>query len=284
MASNLPLAGRKHQLLEGGMRSSAFIHGAGIQSPGRVSRSLVHVSDWYFTLTEAAARGIGDSESNSSESRWARAVTGRASPGNVPEVSSVGPLQQPAFSPGDGEDVWDAVSRPGVPSPREGIIHLSLPKGYPNWEGEIHSQGQEQGQDPPGLEGLCGAIRQGKWKLLLGACEFTTNTTWIATPGLPLQSDNYTVDCGGPLPGTPCDPGAGAGCLYDMEGDPCERESVAAQQPQLVANLTAELAKYQLQAIPNRSKGPGNCVPTAANNHTWLPCDGTPPALLVGGL
>ena len=101
MASNLPLAGRKHLMFEGGVRSSAFIHGAGIQSPGRVSEELMHVSDWYFSLTEAAARGIDGSEESSKASEWARSTVGMHreqtdTPSSLPATLDVSPAMNHA--------------------------------------------------------------------------------------------------------------------------------------------------------------------------------------------
>jgi arylsulfatase B len=60
-ASNMPLRGQKTTYFEGGVRSAAFVSGAGVHGSGSKSSAMIHVTDLYPSLLAHAARGIGDS-------------------------------------------------------------------------------------------------------------------------------------------------------------------------------------------------------------------------------
>ena len=60
-ASNMPLRGQKTTYFEGGIRSAAFVSGAGVHGSGSKSNAMIHVTDLYPSLLTHAAHGIGDS-------------------------------------------------------------------------------------------------------------------------------------------------------------------------------------------------------------------------------
>jgi arylsulfatase A-like enzyme len=52
--NNFPLRGNKGGYFEGGIRGVGFVSGGFVKNKGRVSKDMMHVSDWFPTLVNLA--------------------------------------------------------------------------------------------------------------------------------------------------------------------------------------------------------------------------------------
>lgn len=119
--------------------------------------------------------------------------------------------------PLDGKDIWPTIAE-GKPSPHEEILHNVSPTG--------------------------GAIRVGNWKLIEGGVLSAVNETLLGTGRASAGKAKAGKDNGE----------AELVELFDLSKDPYEKENLAEQEPEKLAELRKRLKAYADAAVPPLSK------------------------------
>ncbi|XP_026738978.1 arylsulfatase I [Trichoplusia ni] len=223
-ASNYPLKGVKNTAWEGGIRGAALLWSPLLKMPSRVATQKLHIVDWLPTLYRAAG---GDTS---------------------------------VFENIDGIDTWEALSE-DLPSRRTDLVHnIDDQLGYGSitvgeWKvhkGTTYKGNWDKWYGPSG--------RVGKYDIELVYNSYSGNA--IRKIGR-MPSKNITLDireaatikCDDSIPITACKPLV-APCLYNVDTDPCERNNLANEKPDILQMMLSELEKVNQTALPPNSKEP----------------------------
>lgn len=278
--SNWPLRGTKMTHWEGGVRGTAFVWSPLIRSR-RVSRQLMHVSDWLPTLYSAAGGNIEDLGDIDGVDMWRSLVTGAGSPRsevlhNIDPVWNMSALRVGSYKYVQGSyangqyDGWYKPAEVSAPCPlavgavnnlyiSEGDVSMTLvDKGATQCYYESFNGFGEPSDTPEkrrnSLDWECAAARV------------------VRSLGrrLPAHSrEDLRAECG-QVPVKDCNP-LQEPCLFNIHEDPCERYNIAEENPQIVRKMARRLEEYRKTMVPPLNKPPTRRADPRYFNYTWSP-------------
>ncbi|CAL8277223.1 unnamed protein product [Lota lota] len=241
--SNWPLRGRKGTYWEGGVRGVAFVHSPLLKRRRRVSKALLHITDWFPTLLGLAGGNVSQSEGLDGFDVWPTLSEGKASPRHE-ILHNIDPLHTP-----HAPMTFDPDPKGNLPSRRDPLAqHI--------WDTSVQA-----------------AIRVGDWKLLTGD---PGHGDWVppqmlsSLPG-PWWTLERTYTSSSSSSSTSKTAGHQNIWLFNISGDPYERWDVSAQRPDVVRALLERLAFYNRTAVPVFYPPDDPRADPALHGGAWVP-------------
>ncbi|XP_075728124.1 arylsulfatase B-like isoform X2 [Rhipicephalus microplus] len=285
--SNWPLRGTKANHWEGGVRGIALLWSPMIRQP-RVSRQLMHVSDWLPTLYSAAGGNVEDLGDIDGVDMWRSLVTGLGSPRsevlhNIDPIWNMSALRVGRYkylngTYGDGRyDGWyEPLQERGFEFGLYGVDNTSGDKyglrhlhddgdATPMTAADYYKAWQ---QEPPSYRDSSSSAARSN-NILDRTCAVARTILSIGR-ALPKHSPwEVMTECGQPRK-SECKP-LEKPCLFDIERDPCEIDNIADDYPHVLRSLENRLQQHKKTMVPPLNKPPTRRSDPRYFDFTWAP-------------
>lgn len=285
--SNWPLRGTKANHWEGGVRGTALLWSPMIRQP-RLSRQLMHISDWLPTLYTAAGGNVQDLGDIDGVEMWRSLITGAGSPRsevlhNIDPIWNMSALRVGRYkylngTYGDGRyDGWyeplqDKGSELGLyevdntSGDKYGLHHLYDDGGASLTTAADNAKTWQH--DPPTNRHAASSARTSN-NLLDQTCAVARTILSIGRT-LPKHSPREVLtECGQPRKNE-CKP-LEKPCLFDIERDPCEINNIAEDYPHVLRSMENRLEQHRKTMVPPLNKPPTRRSDPRYFDFTWAP-------------
>lgn len=282
VGSNWPLRGTKANNWEGGVRGVGVLWSPTIREP-RVSRQLMHVSDWLPTLYSAAGGNVEDLGNIDGVDMWRSLVTGAGSPRsevlhNIDPVWNMSALRVGRYKYING--TLSGGRYDGWYEPLQSSDPDLGPCGVDNTSGDkygLHRLYDDRGtannvkmwQHDPVTNVVASSGAQRTNNILDRKCAAARTILSIGRT-LPKHSPREVLtECWQPRK-KECKP-LEKPCLFDIERDPCEMDNIADENPHLLRTLEYRLEQYRKTMVPPLNKPPTRRSDPRYFDFTWAP-------------
>uniref|UniRef100_A0A182Q886 Sulfatase N-terminal domain-containing protein n=1 Tax=Anopheles farauti TaxID=69004 RepID=A0A182Q886_9DIPT len=210
----------------------------GLQHLGVVSDQTIHVSDWLPTLSAAA--GIDSVPSGSAidgQNQWNTLLTEAANGRSV------------VMHNADEKFVYSSYMKHGW----KYVNGTCFGGVYDGWLGDLLHSDQ---------------LTEGDYYSQLTSAETIGATMNLSeTQVLPIRQA-ATIACPKDVPEVSCEP-LKRPCLFNIIEDPCERQNLADQYPDVLNDLQADVALYRRNSVRPRNQPPDGLSDPSLYNNTW---------------